>query len=693
MQHELLLEIGTEEIPAGFLMPAIESMSTILGRKLTTAGLTYASIDRAATPRRLTICVNGLLDRQPDRVEEIIGPPRKAAFDNGNNPTKAAHGFAKTNQVAVDELKMVTTAKGEYLMAIKQIKGVDTDELLPAMLSELIQEQPFPKSMKWGIGRATFVRPIQWLLALYNGKVIPFSLDTITTGNLTRGHRFLAPATIPVKDYSSYLDQLKRAHVLVSPAERRQAVIAAVNQAAEQLAGIILADDELVDTVTNLVEEPHAVCGSFDRRFLVLPREVLITSMREHQKYFAVVDENDTLLPNFVAVNNTRVRDTKIAIDGHQRVLRARLEDALFFFKEDQHLTLADRIPSLSGIIFQAKLGSLAEKTERITTLAGLLAEKLAPDQVATAKRAAFLAKADLLTAMVNEFPSLQGSMGQAYARLDGETPEVALAIYEHYLPIRAGASLPTGLPGALVGIADRIDSIAGCFGIGQLPTGATDPFGLRRLSLGLLQIIQHHSLCLSLTWLVDEALRLYGGKLTVTPDKAKQQVIEFIKARYVNDMISRGTPIEAVEAVTSIAFDDVLDCRLRTNALLAASRAATFPMLAGAFKRVNNIIKDHQDTTVRDELLTEPAEKELYEAYKDVSEQIAPLLAQRQYQQAMDAILTMKDKVDLFFAKVMVMVDDAQIKNNRLALLTAIAHLFLKIGDFSRMSGLMFTF
>lgn len=689
MRHELLLEIGTEEIPAGFIKPALESMHTIMRRKLDTAGLTFETIDVAATPRRLTVCVSSLLARQPDRIEELIGPPRKAAFDADNNPTKAAHGFAKTNQVPVEELKIVTTAKGEYLMAVKHIKGIDTETLLPVLLPEVILEIPFAKSMRWGQGKITFARPIQWLLALYNERVISFNLETLTTTGTTKGHRFLAPETFAVTDYSSYIDRLRIAHVLVRPEERRLAVIATVNQAAAQVGGRVLPDDELVATVTNLVEEPHAVCGSFDRKFLVLPKEVLITSMREHQKYFAVVDDHEALLPLFVAVNNTKVRDSKIGIDGHQRVLRARLEDALFFFKEDRHQTLSDRAPQLSGIIFQAKLGTLAEKSERITTLAGLLADRIAPSTAQTARKAATLAKADLLTAMVNEFPTLQGIMGQAYARLDGESPEVALAICEHYMPVRAGAPLPSSIAGALVGIADRIDSIAGCFGIGQLPTGATDPFGLRRLALGLIHIIGHHSLSLPLNWLCEEALSLYGNRLTVPKDKARQQIIEFIKGRYVNDMTSRSTPIEAVEAVTSVSFDDIEDCRLKTGALLEASKETTFAMLAGAFKRVNNIIKDNRNTVIQEVLLVEPAEKNLYDAFKTVSERTAPMLAQRQYREAMLEILTMKDKVDTFFDKVMVMADDAAIRENRLALLTAIAGLFLQIGDFSRMSGM----
>lgn len=689
MHHELLFEIGTEEIPAGYIMPALSQLEKNLGDRLTALALPYSSLRTAATPRRLAVSVSDLAERQPDREEEILGPPKKAAFDQNGQPTQAAIGFAKKNGVEVEALQILATPKGEYLMVRVEQVGRQTSVLLAELLPEVITSLNFPKSMRWGAGRTSFARPIQWLLAVYGGKTVTFSLDTITSSNTTQGHRFMARTSVPASSYSDYVETLRTAQVMVEPQERRAAVLAEIAKAARQAGGTILPDDELVDTVCNLVEKPFAICGAFEQRFLALPREVLITSMREHQKYFAVVDSVGKIMPNFIAVNNTNTKDAQLAADGHQRVIRARLEDAFFFFKEDQRRTLADRVEDLTGVIFQHKLGTMLDKTRRVTTLAGLLAKKLAPEHLASTERAALLAKTDLLTDMVGEFPTLQGAIGRDYALLGGETPEVATAIREHYLPVRAGGVLPTSIPGALVGMADRIDSIAGCFGIGQTPTGTADPFGLRRLSLGLLHIINAMGFSLSLAEFVDEALALYGEKLTVPKDEARRNVLEFIKGRFSNDLTGQGIPAEAVEAVTSVSFDDPLDCKRRISALMAISGQESFTVLAGAFKRVINIIKENSETAVQAELLTEAAEQKLHAAYLAIRAEATPLLAASDYEGALGVILKMKEPVDTFFEEVMVMAEDAKVRANRLNLLTVIAQLFLQIGDFSKMNAI----
>jgi glycyl-tRNA synthetase beta chain len=689
MQHELLFEIGTEEIPAGYIMPALAQLEKILGERLTALALPYSTMRTAATPRRLAVSVGGLAERQPDRQEEILGPPKKAAFDQKGQPTQAAIGFAKKNGAEVGALQILATPKGEYLMVRIEQTGRPTSELLAELLPEVVTSLNFPKSMRWGAGRTSFARPIQWLLAVYGGKTVPFSLDTITSANTTRGHRFMAQGPFPASCYNDYVETLRTAQVMVEPQERRSAVLAEITKAAQQAGGTILPDDELVDTVCNLVEKPFAICGAFEERFLALPREVLITSMREHQKYFAVVDAAGKLMPNFIAVNNTDTRDAKLAADGHQRVIRARLEDAFFFFKEDQRKTLADRVEDLTGVIFQHKLGTMLDKTKRVTTLAGLLAKKLAPEHLAHAERGALLAKTDLLTDMVGEFPTLQGAIGHDYALLGGETVEVATAIREHYLPVRAGGVLPTSIPGALVGMADRLDSITGCFGIGQIPTGTADPFGLRRLSLGLLHIINTMGFRLSLAEFVDEALSLHGDKLTVPKADARRSVLEFIKGRFSNDLTGQGIPAEAVEAVTSISFDDPVDCRRKINALMAISGQEAFTVLAGAFKRVINIIKENSEAAVQPELLTEGAEQKLHEAYLAVRAEATPLLEAGDYEKGLAVILKMKEPVDTFFEEVMVMAEDEKVRANRLNLLTAIARLFLRIGDFSKMNAI----
>jgi glycyl-tRNA synthetase beta chain len=565
--------------------------------------------------------------------------------------------------------------------------GEKTADLLPEVLIDIINRLPFPKSMRWGAGSVSFARPIQWIVARYGDQVVPCRVNNVTSGSTTRGHRFMAPAAQAVTDFNSYINNLRNAHVLADQEERNGAVSEEIARAAKKAGGRVMADEELIATVTNLVEKPHAVCGTFDKKFLTLPREVLITSMREHQKYFAVINDKGELLPNFIAVNNTATRNENLAIEGHQRVLRARLEDALFFFREDQNHQLADRIANLSGVVFQAGLGTMLEKTERVTELTEWLAARIAPQASESAKRAARLAKADLLTELVNEFPSLQGTMGRAYALLDKESPEVAQAISEHYMPIRAGSPLPESDSGAIVGLADRIDTIAGCFSIGKQPTGTTDPYGLRRLSLGLLHIINARGYSLSLKELAAKAIELYGDRATADKEAARQAVIDFILGRYVNDQIAKGIPATAIEAVTSIDFDDIIDCSRRIAALSAVQKEETFTILAGSFKRVRNIIKDHQESKVNEALLSEEAEKSLCKAFQKVAEETEPMLRARDYQQAMGVILRMKEPVDRFFEDVMVMADDEKVKNNRLTLLTAISHLFLRIGDFSKMS------
>lgn len=689
MNNQLIFEIGTEEIPAGYLTPAVEALKKNLAAGLSALGLTFEQVTGAATPRRLVVRVDALLSRQPDRVEEVLGPPKKAGFDANNQPTKAAEGFAKSRGAEVADIQIAATAKGEYLMLRQEQKGQATAELLPGLLAEMIRVVPFPKSMRWGATKTTFARPIQWLMALYGGQTIPLAVDGVgDSGNTTFGHRFMAPQAIAVQDYDQYVAALRGQHVLVEAEERRAMVVAEISQAAQRAGGTILADDELVETVANLVEYPHAICGSFDAKFLALPKDALITSMREHQKYFAIVDAKGQLMANFIAVNNTLVKDQVLGAEGHQRVLRARLEDGLFFFREDQKTPLASRVADLNSLVFQNKLGTMLEKTNRVQALAGELAKALSPALLDQVSRAAYLAKADLLTAMVNEFPSLQGAMGRDYARLNGEDEAVAVAIHEHYMPVRADSQLPEGVIGAIVGVADRMDTIAGCFGIGQVPTGSTDPFGLRRQALGLIRIIERHGFAISLPELIASALALYGDKLSEDRACALAAVLDFIKGRYANDQVARGIAAEAVEAVVSVAFVNIIDCSNRIKALLSVSAQPSFPMLAGAFKRVMNIIKDHQGGVVEPALLGEEAERALHQAFMAVSSEAQPLIDRGEYEAAMAAILKMKEPVDHFFDKVMVMADDMAVRGNRLSLLAAIAALFLQIGDFSKLSG-----
>ncbi len=688
---DLLFEIGTEELPAGFLAPAMDQLASLFRTKAEKLKLVFTGLRTYSTPRRLALIVDQLAERQEDSREELLGPSKQAAFDDQGNPTRAAEGFARSKGVTVDQLSLVATEKGEYLQLVRQVAGVATEALLPELLKEILVELSFAKSMKWGSNQLTFARPIQWLLARFGEDTVVFEHEGIVSADRSRGHRFLAPGDFPVATAADYEQALEERFVLAGVERRRQRVLDEIKTAVADAdfggGAEVAVDQGLLDTVTNLVEVPFGVCGRFAEKFLQIPAEVLITSMREHQKYFPVVDRDGSLLPGFVAVNNTRVRQIEVTRTGHERVLRARLEDAFFFFESDKKVRLAERLDALSGIIFQARLGSMRDKVDRVVKLTRLLADTLEPAIVDDACRAALLCKADLTSNMVGEFPSLQGAMGSAYAAHDGEPENVVLAIREHYLPLRAGSALPATSAGALVGLADRIDTIAGCFGIGQTPTGTTDPFGLRRLALAVIHIIEQHRYAVSLSDLFSKALALYGDRVAGGAETV-EQIMLFVKGRFVNDCTARGLDNRAVEAASSVECDDVNDCLQRIEALSAIRRQESFEVLAGSFKRIRNIIKDHRETAVDSSLLTEPAEQELYVVYHRLQDAGDERLPRRDYLGFLEEMLALKEPVDRFFDDVMVMADDEAVRTNRLNLLTGIGTLILAVGDISRMHG-----
>jgi len=686
--RDLLYEIGTEEIPAGFLRPALKQLQDNFAQKAAELKIQHGTVSVKGTPRRLAILVDDLAERQDDSREELIGPSVKAGKDGEGNYTKAAMGFARSRGADVADLQQVDTDKGPYLMLVREVAGKETAALLPSLLKELLLELSFPKSMKWGSNHSAFARPIQWILALFGGEIIEFEHEGIVSSNITRGHRFLANSAFPVESNNAYEELLHQHFVVADVGERRTMVIQEIEKAVLEsdfhAEASVAVDEDLVDLVTNLVEMPFGVCGSFDEKFLQVPDEVLITSMREHQKYFPVVDQKGHLMPGFVAVNNTRVKDPQITRKGHERVLRARLEDALFFFNSDCSTSLEDKCQRLDGIIFQAKLGTMQEKSERLVKLARILAEKIAPDKTELASRAAYLCKADLISEMVGEFPTLQGDMGAAYAEHDNESAEVALAIKEHYMPKRAGAELPKSTAGAIVALADRFDTIAGCFGIGQKVTGTADPFGLRRLSLAVLHILADGGWDISMKEIVHKALALYGNKVNGS-GATVETIMGFIQGRFVHDCVAKGFELGIVEAVTSVEFDNVKDALDRIQGLRTIRKDQAFEVLAASYKRIRNIIKDNSDTEVAPERLTEAPERALHAMYQDVHAEMTGLLTERKYVEALQVMLKMKQPVDDFFDQVMVMAEDAAIRQNRLNLLTAIGELILKIGDISR--------
>ena len=689
--RDLLFEIGTEELPAGFLKPALTQLSEKFSRKAAELKITHGTVRVMGTPRRLALLVEAVADKQEDIREELLGPSKSASYDEDGNATRAAEGFARSKGVEVSDLAVVETPKGEYLMLVREVKGEESFLLLPRILEELILELSFAKSMRWGVKKHPFGRPIQWIVALFGEEIIPLDHEGIISSNLSRGHRFNANENVAIKSAADYESRLADMQVIVDPGKRREKVISGIKRAVtaseDIAAGRVLIDENLVDTVTNPVETPHGICGTFDEKFLQLPPQVLITSMREHQKYFPVVNEAGDLLPGFVAVNNSAVNREDVTRKGHQRVLRARLEDALFFFNSDKKIRLDARIDKLSGIIFQAKLGTMYEKSERLVKLVHLLAEQVDGGIAEDCGRAALLCKTDLLSDMVGEFPSLQGVMGAVYALNDGEKEEVATAIAEHYMPQRAGADIPALDEGAILGLADRFDTLVGCFGIGQVPSGTADPFGLRRISLAILHIIEGREYTLSLKELVHKALALYGDKVDGSAETV-DRVVQFIRRRFSNDCVRRGYDSGVVEAVVSVVFDDVNDALQRIASFTAIRNEPSFKILAASYKRIRNIIRENSDTVVSADLFKEDAERELYSLFVGVQERMGKLIGRKEYGAALEVMLEMKEPVDSFFDQVMVMADDEGVRKNRLNLLTAIGDLILQIGDISKVMG-----
>jgi glycyl-tRNA synthetase beta chain len=686
MAKDLFLEIGCEEIPAGFVPKAMADMEQLMKRELESARLAFGEILTMGTPRRLVLAVKGLSDRQPDAELTAMGPAKNVAFDADGKPTKAAQGFARGQGVDVSQLELVMTEKGEYVAARKSEKGRDTSELLTEILPRLINAIPFKKSMRWGDLEARFARPVHWIVALFDGSVVPFSFGNIESGSASRGHRFMANSTFPVRDLAHYLEECERHFVIPDPQRRKDIIRREIARVAVKAHGNVLPDEALLEQVAFLVEYPSAVHGTFSKDFLAVPREVLITSMREHQRYFSLVDDQGKLLPGFITINNTLTDDPEVVVKGNERVLRARLSDARFFFDEDQKHTLESRVDALKAVVYQAKLGTSYEKMERFRELARMLAERINPAVSEKAQRAATLCKADLVTGMVGEFPEVQGIMGREYALHDGEDEAVANAIAEHYLPTQAGGELPSSDIGAFVSLADKIDTICGCFSVGLIPTGSADPYALRRSAIGIINIILDKGYREPLSALVAASLDLLAAKMTRPREEVQRDVLEFFKGRFVNQMADRFAS-DAVDAVVSVSFDDLVDAAAKIQALAEFRNREDFGPLAVAFKRVCNIVKEGVETPVSEALFEDPAEGALYRALQGVSGKVEGALQGGDYLAALTQIATLKETVDQFFDKVMVMAEDERVRQNRLALLTGIARLFARLADFSRLA------
>ncbi len=685
MCQELLLEIGTEEIPAAFLPKAMKDLGDMARREFEACRLAHGEIRTMAAPRRLVLVVFDLAGRQEDLHVEKTGPARKAAFDAEGRPTKAALGFARGQGVELSEVQTAVTDKGEYLCVRKTIPGERTEALLPDLLPRLILGIPFKKSMRWSDLDIRYARPIHWLLALYGGRVVPFTIGNITSGNRTRGHRFMSPDAFPVLDFNDYLARTKERYVIADPAERKALILEETRKAAARVSGRVLEDEALLEQVAFLTEFPTVVCGSFDREFLRLPQEVLVTSMISHQKYFPVVDEDGRLLPHFLAVNNTLARDPSVVARGNEKVIRARLSDAHFFFTEDQKIPLMDRVEGLKRVVYHTQLGTSFEKVMRFKDLALYLAERIDPALKDTVSRVALLAKADLDTQMVGEFSELQGVMGREYALIAGEAPEVARAIYEHYLPTQAGGALPATDAGAIVSIADKMDTIAGFFAVNLIPTGTADPYALRRQALGIIHIILAKGYSAPLEDLVDRSLALLGAKAKRPTAEIRADILEFFRGRLENLLIAQGAPYDVVDAVLAAGFSDLVRTSKRIAAMTAFKDHADFEPLAVAFKRVKNILKDFEAGEVQESLLDLPEEKALHRAYLDVRARAAGRLEADDYAAALIEMAKIRPPVDAFFETVLVMAEDERIRNNRLSLLAEISALLRRVADFAR--------
>ena len=723
-KRDFLVELGTEELPPTALRGLELAFASGVQTGLDKAGLVHGDIVSFATPRRLAVWVKGLVARQPDQDLKRRGPPVNAAFDGAGQPTRAALAFAESCGVAVDTLQKLNEGKGSFLFFIGTKQGAAATELLPQIVQASLDALPIPRRMHWGSGTAEFVRPVHWLVMMYGTDVLPARVLEIDAGDHTQGHRFHAPKPIRISSPAAYESTLsERGHVLPDFIKRRDLIKAKVVEVAASLGGHALIGDELLEEVTALVEWPVPLAGRFEARFLQLPREVLISTLQDHQRYFAVEDEQGRLMPSFITVSNIESRDPSKVREGNERVVRPRLADAAFFWEQDRKQPLAARREALDAMTFQVKLGSLGDKARRVRALAGQIAATGVGDR-AEAERAAELCKCDLLTAMVGEFPELQGIMGTYYALADGEPAEVAVAIREHYLPRGAGDELPETHAGLAVAISDKLDTLAGIFEIGEKPTGAKDPFGLRRAAIGLLRIVIEKRLNLDLRMLIGVALgnvradveRIRASKAAAAAagvpkaaasasasaaPAADEQVYDFIMERlraYYLERTSGSAPgsapvftTEMFDAVLATKPGSPLDFDARLKALRAFLDLPEATSLASANKRIANILRKAgvaQHAQVDVEALKDPAEVRLYDAMHSLREAVATALAQREYANALGRLAQLRPPVDAFFEQVMVMDEDPRLRANRLALLAQLHGLFIGIADLSRLPG-----
>ena len=681
-----LLEIGTEDLPARFIPPAMQQLRENTRKILNDNHIRFSEIKTYGTPRRLAIIAEGIPLMQEDRIKEVFGPSKKVAFDENGNPTKAAIGFAQGQGVSIESLTLRKKDKGEYIAAVLEEKGILVREILPEILKKIVLAIHLPKSMRWGDNSLRFVRPIRWLMALFDNEVVGFEIDGIKSGNLTKGHRFLSPAAFLLKEISSYKRLLANNCVVVDHEERKKIIVAGMKALLVPFSEKHIDDEELLDTVVNLVEYPVPVLATFSGEYLKLPKELLTTVMKGHQKYFAVEDKDGKITNHFVVISNTSEENSDTVRVGAERVIRARFEDAKFYFEEDRKKRLSERIEELRKVTFQERLGSLHGKTERLVSISGYLAGRLAPQTKDGIVRAAWLAKTDLITGAVREFPELQGTMGKYYALLDGEEKEVAEALEEQYLPRHSGGELPHTDAGALLSIADKADNIAAFFSIGLTPTGSEDPFAHRRQALGIIAIVLNRGYGLPLRGLVDKALEALPDVKDL--NETGRKIFQFFENRLEIVFADLGYTHDLIQSILSLSIDVELgEIKERLEAIKEFKRADNFNDFLTAIKRVNNIIPKKTVPELRDNLLIEDPEKKLKGTLEAVRSELTGLLRDKRHYDSINLLTSLTEPINNFFDGVLVMDKREDIKLNRLSLLNEIWKTISSIADFSKLS------
>ena len=691
MPNTLLLEIGTEEIPAKFMPDTLEQLKKIGEEKLKEYRIKFSNLKSLGTPRRLVLIVEGVEEKQEPVNQVVKGPAKKIAYDENGQLSKAAHGFMKSQGVTEKDITIEKVGEVEYIFARKYEDGRETKEVLKNILPEIINSLNFPKSMRWRDYNIKFARPIRWLAALLGKEIIEFSIEGASSSNITRGHRTLSNYDITIDSAENYLEKMADNFIVVCPEERKKIITAQIKELAESKNGKVVIDEELLEEVIYLVEYPTALIGNFEEEFLALIKEAIITPMKEHQRYFPVLDNAGNLMPHFITIRNGGKESIDIVRQGNERVLRARLKDAQFFYNEDMKEKLETRVEKLKVVVYQEKLGTIYEKVERIIGMAENIGKKtgLNKEEIVKLSRAALLCKADLETAMVYEFSELQGIMGREYALKNGEDKEVAEAIFSHYLPRFSGDETPKDILGQIIGISDKMDSIVGSFGIGVQPSGSQDPYGLRRQALGVINILTESNLNVSIEELVSESIKLLEGKITVKPKDIEEQVTGFFKQRLRVILIDKGYRYDIVDSVLETGSINVEEIIKRIDAVtnLRENGGDNFANLLTALTRVYNLASKAEKSNKEVDIskFENEYEHELFKMIIKVKGNVVDKVGQKQYVQSIEVLYELIKPVNEFFDKTMVIVDNSEIRNNRLAMLSQIKEISNRICDLTK--------